>query len=429
MVPVCETDRMPAATQHPRVSPGRGLRVPSVRGVPVYISPFAPIFALLVAQSAVYLAEDRLPGLEQWRVYGLVAAVALGFLASLVLHELGHALVAQRLGFDVHSVTIFGFAGFTEYRPEARNPGSAFLVSVCGPLVNLVLGAAGTAAYQVVGPDTVGGVALFELAFINVALGIFNLAPGLPLDGGHVLQAVLWRITGNRLRATRVAAYVGIVVAVLLGLWALSLNSFGPSVITLMFALWLGFGAFATMRQSEVRARLPGLSAGALARPALPVDGGLPLAEALRRAQTAGATALVAVDSRGTPVALMNGAAADATPVERRPWVTLASVSRPITADLQVAAGMAGEELLRLLEDHPASEYLVLGDDGQPSGVLAAVDLVARLDPQAARRLAVRRGPRSSIRRSPRLRPSPRPRPRRALSAAEGRSRWAIASS
>ncbi len=382
---------MPAATQHPRVSPGRGLRVVSVRGVPVYLSPFAPIFALLVAQSAVYLAEDRLPGLEQWRVYGLVAAVALGFLVSLVLHELGHALVAQRLRFDVHSVTIFGFAGFTEYRPEARTPGSAFLVSFSGPLVNLVLGAAGTAAYQVVGPDTAGGVVLFELAFINVALGVFNLAPGLPLDGGHVLQAVLWRLTGNRLRATRAAAYVGIAVAVLLGLWALTLDAFGPSVITLMFATWLGFGAFSTMRASEVRSRLPGLSAGSLARPALPVDGGLPLAEALRRAQAAGATALVAVDSRGTPVALMNGAAADATPDDRRPWVTVTSVSRPLTPELQVASGTTGEGLLRLLEEHPASEYLVLGEDGRPAGVLVTVDLVARLDPQAARRLAVRR--------------------------------------
>src|SRR4051794_40174390 len=200
---------MPAATQHPRVSPGRGLRVLSVRGVPVYISPFAPIFALLVAQSAVYLAEDRLPDLEQWRVYGLVGAVAFGFLASLVLHELGHALVAQRLGFDVHSVTIFGFAGFTEYRPEARTPGSAFLVSVTGPVVNLVLGGAATAGYALIPPDTALGVVLFELAFINLALGVFNLAPGLPLDGGHVLQAGVWRATGNRAGATRVAAYVG----------------------------------------------------------------------------------------------------------------------------------------------------------------------------------------------------------------------------
>jgi Zn-dependent protease len=246
------------------------LRILTVRGVPVYMSPFAPIFALLVAQSAVTIAENRLPGLEQARVYFLVAVVAIGFLASLVLHELGHALVAQRLKFDVHSVTIFGFAGFTEYRPEARTPGSAFLVSVTGPLVNLVLGGVATAAYAVTSPDTIGGVVLFELAFINLALGIFNLAPGLPLDGGHVLQAGIWRATGSRTRATRAAAYVGFVVAGLLGLYALTLNSFGPSVITLMFAAWLGSGAFATMRQSEVRSRLPGLSAGALARPALP---------------------------------------------------------------------------------------------------------------------------------------------------------------
>lgn len=382
---------MSAASPQPRVSPGRGLRVLTVRGVPVYLSGFAPIFALLVAQSAATIAEDRLPGLAQARVYFLVGAVAIGFLASLVLHELGHALVAQRLRFDVHSVTIFGFAGFTEYRPEARTPASAFLVSVAGPLVNLVLGGAATAAYLVVPPDTVGGVVLFELAFINLALGLFNLAPGLPLDGGHVLQAAVWRATGNRARATQVAACVGFVVAGLLAVWALSMGTFGSSLITLMFAVWLGTSAFASLRAQQVRAKLPGLSAGALARPALPVDGNVPLAEALRRAQAAGATALVAVDSRGEPMALMNGGAADATPPDRRPWVTLASVSRPLSSELRVAADTEGEDLLALLQERPASEYLVLDASGSPVGVLASVDLVARLDPQAARRMAARR--------------------------------------
>jgi Zn-dependent protease len=375
----------------PRVSPGRGLRLLTVRGVPVFVSPFAAIFALIVGQSAVTLAENRLPDLQQGRVYFLIAVVAVGFLASIVLHELGHALVAQHLKFDVQAVTIYGFAGFTEYRPEARNPGSAFFVSVTGPLVNLVLGGVATAAYHVVAPATVASVVLLELAFINIVLGIFNLLPGLPLDGGHVLEAGIWKVTGNRLQATRAAAYAGIVVAVLLAVYALTTGTFGASLVTLMFAVLLGTSAWASLRRVEVRGRLPGLSAGVLARPALPVDGSVPLAEALRRAQQVGATALVAVDSRGAPVALMNGAAADATPAERRPWVSLSSVCRPLTPELKVAADVEGEDLLRLLEAHPASEYLVVDANGAPAGVLVTVDLIARLDPQAAQRPAAHR--------------------------------------
>jgi CBS domain-containing protein len=233
---------------------------------------------------------------------------------------------------------------------------------------------------------------LVQLAFINLALGVFNLAPGLPLDGGHVLQAAVWRLTGNRAGATRFAAYVGVGVAVLLGLWAvLGIDDFGPSLITLMLAVWLGTSAVASIRAQQVRSRLPGLTAGSLARPALPVDANTPLSEALRRAQEAGATALVAVDSRGEPVALMNGSAADATPAERRPWVSLSSVSRPLTPELRVRSTLSGEHLLGLLQRAPASEYLVLDDDGHPVGVLAAVDLVARLDPQAARRMVATR--------------------------------------
>jgi hypothetical protein len=257
--------------------------------------------------------------------------------------------------------------------------------------VNLVLGGVATAAYHVVAPATVASVVLLELAFINIVLGIFNLLPGLPLDGGHVLEAGIWKVTGNRLQATRAAAYAGIVVAVLLAVYALTTGTFGASLVTLMFAVLLGTSAWASLRRVEVRGRLPGLSAGVLARPALPVDGSVPLAEALRRAQQVGATALVAVDSRGEPVALMNGAAADATPAERRPWVSLSSVCRPLTPELKVAADVEGEDLLRLLEAHPASEYLVVDANGAPAGVLVTVDLIARLDPQAAQRPAAHR--------------------------------------
>jgi hypothetical protein len=222
-------------------------------------------------------------------------------------------------------------------------------------------------------------------------LAIFNLLPGLPLDGGQALASGVWKATGDRHQATRAAAYVGFVVAGALAILAVTRNSdTGYALWGLVFAAMLGAGAASALRRSQVVERLPGLTAGGIARKAVTVDANIPLSEALRRAEAAGVAAVIVADSSGRPWAVMNGAAVDAVPMNRRPWTTINEVSRPIEEGMRIPESLSGEELMQRLSAFSASEYVVYAPDGHLTGVLVAVDFVARIDPSAAAR-SVRR--------------------------------------
>ncbi len=366
------------------VTSGRGLRLLSFRGVPVFVSPLTLLFALIVGSLYSRLDAGRLPDLSQRQVWLLAGVSALAFIVSLVLHEVGHALVAQRLGFEVLSITVFGFAGVTHFRPEPQTPRAEALVAVAGPAVNLVIAALGWAAYQATPSGSALGTLVLDVFSLNLALGLFNLAPGLPLDGGRVLLAGIWRVSHDQLRATRAAAYAGFVVAAVIVVAGILLGGSSSPIWLLATAGFIAVGAWQTLQRARVRSHLPGLSAGGLARRALPVEASLPLSEAMRRAGESRSRAVVVVDGRGEPAALMNGAAADAVPAERRPWTSVGDVARTLAPGLVLDSELSGEQLLAALEATPASEYLVV-QRGQPVGVLAAVDLAARLSQPSAR--------------------------------------------
>jgi CBS domain containing-hemolysin-like protein len=135
----------------------------------------------------------------------------------------------------------------------------------------------------------------------------------------------------------------------------------------------------AVLRQQGLHDRLPHVSARGLSRRALSVPADLPLAEAVRRAQEAGARGLVVVDGAGRPTGVVSEAAVSATPLARRPWVSTGSVSRAVQEVQFVPARLAGEALLHRLQQAPASEYIVVDADGGITGVLATADVAAAL--------------------------------------------------
>ncbi len=357
------------------------LQIGSVSGVPVRVSGTWFVVAALITVGFAPFVDNRLPGLGAWR-YGVTFAFAVLLYGSVLLHEISHAVVARRLGLPVRGITLHFIGGFTEIEREAETPGRETAVSGAGPVVSLVTGLVAWLAAQPVTHD-VTEFLLLELAFANLAVGVFNLLPALPLDGGHLLRSGVWRVTGDRERGTVVAAWAGRVLAGLVVLAPWLMSGGNPSLLGIVWGFLLGFfiwqGSNQALASAQVRRRLPRLDAERLARPALPVPADMPLAEAIRRAQASGARALVVIDAAGRPVALVSEASVIATPEERRPWVTTASVARSLEAGLVLDSGLAGEGLLQRLQTTPASEYLVLRPDGSPAGVLALSDVQAAL--------------------------------------------------
>lgn len=350
-------------------------------GIPVYVSPTWLLVAAFITVFFAPMVESRLPGIGGGR-YVVAFAFAVLLYASVFIHELSHSIVARVFGLPVRRITLYMLGGVSEIEQEPQTPGREFLVAFAGPLLSLVLGVVGFLLYRVLPDGTVVALLAYELAIANTLVGVFNLLPGLPLDGGRMLRAGIWKLTRRPATATIAAAWVGRVLAVLVFLQPFLLAAVlggPPNWATVIWAALIGsfiwMGAGQTLRVAKLRERLPRMRARGLARRAVSVTADVPLAEAVRRAAEARAGALVVVDHEGKPIALVAESAVSATPEHRRPWIAVGALSRTLESGLVLDADLAGEDLVTALQRVPSSEYLLVEADGEVYGVLAASDV------------------------------------------------------
>ncbi|WP_367650787.1 site-2 protease family protein [Nocardioides sp. zg-1308] len=384
------TDHAPAG-RSPRAprQPGT-LRIGSIVGIDVLVTSSWFIVALLISLTFAPRIEQEVPGLGFWKyVAGFVFAVVLYL--SVLLHEASHAVVAQRLGYGVTSITLHFLGGMTEIDGASRKPRHEFWIAVVGPLTSVAVGVAAGGLWLVL-PDGLVRVAVGALAGANLVIGVLNLVPGLPLDGGRVLKSLVWGASGDQHRGTIVAGWGGRLTALALLAWPLvqePLLGTKPTVVDLVLVFILGLflwtGATAAMAHARIRQRLPALVARPLARRTLTVPADLPLAEAVRRAQDAHAGSIVTVAGDGTPLGIVSEAAVTAMPPERRPWVPVSTVARAMEEGLTLPATMAGEELILAISRRPADEYLLVEADGRIYGVLSTADVDRAFRENAAR--------------------------------------------
>ncbi|MGF3138577.1 site-2 protease family protein [Streptomyces diastaticus] len=378
-----------AAPARPR-EPGGGLLMGRFFGVPIYVAPSWFVVAALITWVFGGQLDRVLPELGGVR-YLVSLFFAVAFYASVLVHELAHTVVALRQKLPVRRIQLQFFGGVSEIEKESETPGREFLLAFVGPLLSLALGGAFYLALDLVEPGTVPGVLVAGLTISNLLVAVFNLLPGLPLDGGRMLRAVVWKLTGRPMSGTVAAAWVGraLAVAVLIGLPLLThtgtlggsgqeadgMDTVMDALLAAILAAIIWTGAGNSLRVARLREHLSELRARTLTRRAVPVEEATPLSEALRRANEAGARALVVVDPHGDPVSLVREAAIVGVPEHRRPWVAVGGLAQEITEGMRVPAELAGEELLELLRAHPATEYLVVEEDGAIYGVLAASDV------------------------------------------------------
>jgi Zn-dependent protease len=331
----------------------------------------------------LYSSPSALPGAVRGSTerYLVAAAFVIMLYGSVLIHELSHSLVARGFRLPVRRILLYPLGGFSEIEQEPPTPGREFLVAFAGPAMSLALAGLGYCINLVFDPSGIPRVLVDRLILANLIVAIFNMLPGLPLDGGRVLRAGLWKVTGKPGTSTILAAWSGRVLAVvLIGIPLTSrsgLLSFtsGDGLWLVVVAAFMWMSAGQALRTARFKERLPGLQARALARRAIPIPSSLPLSEAIRRADLAQARALVVVDHEAKPIAIVNEGAVIATPEQRRPWVDAGSLARTLDPDMILSADLSGMDLIEAVRKAPASEYLLVEPSGQVYGVLASSDL------------------------------------------------------
>jgi Zn-dependent protease len=308
-----------------------------------------------------------------------VVSVLLLF-ASLIVHELGHAIVARRLGIGVKRIDLFLFGGLTQMSRDAASPGEDFKISVAGPLATLgVILLCLALDVAIVGPHRLTHAialdsdiqitpVLLSLAWLlpmNVLLLLFNIVPAFPLDGGRITRSIVWRITGSKRRGTQIASRMGQAFAVLLagvGLWLLlALGSFG-GVWLLALAYILGQSARAGLAQSALDERIEGVRvADIMDTHPVAIPSETPLPQALNEYFLRyGWSWFPVVDASGRFEGIARQERARASVDTGAGWLTIGAV---LEADADV----------RVEQDRPISELLA-SDSMRALGALMAVD-------------------------------------------------------
>jgi Zn-dependent protease/CBS domain-containing protein len=340
------------------------------------------VFALIVWSLADGVLPTQNPGLSDGTYLGTAIVAALLFLASILLHELGHSWVARHEGIEVDSITLWLFGGVSEFKDPFASPGAEFRVALSGPLVSIGLGVMFVLIALAGLPSAVDGAAAW-LGYINLILAAFNLLPASPLDGGRVLHSALWRAKGDYAWATRIASEIGQGFGYLFIALGLAMFIFQGS----FSGAWLAFigwfllqGAKAEARYAATEQALGGMRVRDLmVRQPVTVDADSTIGRFMDDVASSRRFTTYPVLDGGSPVGLLAFSSVAAVP--RSEWDTRRVRDTMIPLD----------EVPLLTEDEPAVEALadlsaptanrgLVIEEGHLAGLLSITDLARALE-------------------------------------------------
>ncbi|MEJ5867881.1 site-2 protease family protein [Pseudokineococcus sp. 5B2Z-1] len=388
----------PAAGPPPRRDRD-GWRLGAIAGVPVVLARSWVVIAVVVTLLFAPTVARTAPELGGAGAVVVALAYALVLALSVLVHEVAHALTARAVGLPPTKIVLTLWGGHTTFATDATTPGRSFVVAAVGPASNAVLAGVGALLLLATSPGGLPSLLLSALALANLFVAVFNVLPGLPLDGGRMLEAGVWAVTGDRLRATVVAAWAGRVLAVAAVVVLLGLPLSRGERPSLLFVAWaalvagtLWTGASAVLADARLRGRVAALRADALAAPAVGAPLHADVAAVAAAADAAGASEVVLLEGDGRPVAVVDRDAVGRVPRERWTAVAATSVARPLTGP-PIPGDAAGQRLVQLLAVGSGHSEAVTGSEvvavvdaaGRVVGLLRGADVVA----------AARRGGRS----------------------------------
>jgi Zn-dependent protease len=366
---------------------GEGWQLLKIRGIPLRIHPSWFVILGLATVAFQQQYSQQLSGsgssLALWGL-GLLTAVLL--FVSVLLHELGHSLVALQQGVQVRSITLFLLGGVASVERECPTAIGSLLVAAAGPLVSLVLAAVLLASgHSVAHASPLLGAMVNELGGLNLVLALFNLLPGLPLDGGLILKALVWQFSGSQRKGTQVATATGRFLSLLaIGLGVVLLLR-GASVggLWLMLLGWFGLGAARNQSQllalQGVLRQLKVKDAAQRRFRVLEADSTLKQLSRLRQGDGPGLADWLLVTRQGRWQGFISDAPLQQLPVQRWEQEQVGDHLQPLDQLPQISAEAPLWQAVLQLDQPDTPRLLVLGPAGLPSGTLERPELAERV--------------------------------------------------
>lgn len=367
-----------------------GLVLGSVRGTPIILANSW----YLIAAVTVFIFGPQLqgvyPGLGAG-AYGVAFAYALLLLFSVLIHELAHAIAAKLYRWPTHKIVLNLWGGHTEFDFSTATPGRALVVAFAGPIANFVLAGLGYLLLLNLPAPTSLTLAVVTLlcnifVWANLLIGGFNILPGLPLDGGRLVESIVWKATGNQEKGTVAAGWAGRVIVLLIvaGVFLLPiLRGESPDLTsTFIFILLAGFlwmGASASIKGASMRLRLPAITAGGLAEPAISAPLACSVAQLWTVRGAHPVAHIVLCTPEGRPAAVVDEQALATVPPQTAALTPASAVARTLSSGAYVPETAAGAELVQYLSQLHDTQYPVVNAQGEVIGLLNQAKVVSAL--------------------------------------------------
>ncbi|MBP2414626.1 Zn-dependent protease [Arthrobacter stackebrandtii] len=377
----------------PGTKPRReGLVLGSVRGTPIIL---ANSWFLIAAITVLVFGPQLTRPFGNW-AYPVAFGYALLLLFSVLIHELAHAVAAKMYGWPTHKIVLNLWGGHTEFDFSTATPGKALVVAFAGPVANFVLAGLGwLVKLALPEPASLGVLIAFLLTNIfiwaNLLIGAFNILPGLPLDGGRLVESIVWKSTGSQERGTIAAGWAGRIIVVLFAVGVLAvpyLTGGEPDLTTtfimILLAGFLWMGASASIKGAGIRLRLPGITAAGLALPAAGASVQCSVAQLWTLRGEHPDAPIVLFGADGRPNAVVDEHALAHVPPQAAPGTPATAVARALSPGAYVPETASGAELVTYLSQLPDVEYAVVDPLGRVTGLLTQARVVAAITGKAA---------------------------------------------
>ncbi|MBA4101038.1 MAG: site-2 protease family protein [Arthrobacter sp.] len=361
-----------------------GIPLGRIAGVPVVLAYSWFIIAAftVIVYGPVLARQNPALGVS---AYIVAFAYAVLLLVSVLVHELAHALTAKIYGWPTQKIVLNLWGGHTQFESFTASPGRSVLVALAGPAANFILAGGAWLLLSTASMGSVAEILTNIFMWANFLIAVFNVLPGLPLDGGRLVESAVWKATGSQAKGTVAAGWGGRIIVVAIGYWFVArpllagdAPDFSLLMITVLVGGFLWMGASASIQQGTLRGRLHLVSAAGLSTPAAGLPSTATVEDALRYGG-GGATSLVVCAPGGRPEAVVDPAALSSVPVHAAASTPITAVSYALAPGAYVPEWSKGQELLQFLSQLEGRHYAVVDHNGKVTGLLSQDAVLAAI--------------------------------------------------